>query len=537
MKKKPAPIFKKAKRTIDKKTRSERTTDGYQNFAARLGVSPQGEEGNNLLSDSRYRFNLVTRNRVILEAAYRGSWIVGKVIDAFAEDMTRAGIQITTNKGAETIPKIKTNFARLSIWESTADTIKWGRLYGGSCAVIQIEGQDLMKPIDLDKVTKDQFKGLVVYDRWQLYPVLDKLINSGPDLGLPEFYDIVLGSNLNDPGREPGGQLTDNPNQRVRVHHSRCLRYIGIKLPFWQAITEMLWGESILERMWDRLVMFDDASLAMGGLINRAQLRTVGVDGLREILSAGGEEEKALIAQFEYMRMLQSNEGITLLDKEDTFQATAYSFAGLSDVMIQEGQQVSGACDIPLVRMFGQSPAGMNSTGESDLRLYYDSINAQQENKLRNFFDILLRIMWRSETGEAAPDDLTFTFNPLWQLSATDKATMTKTNTDTIVAAHQEGLVSTQTAMKELKQMSGDTGIFTHITDEDVEGAEEELPPEPEASATAEQPLPGESGEGEQQAPGTGAGIPGEDPVSPKKTGDSALYTADQMAIRRFIGR
>lgn len=533
MKTKPKKIFD----TTDKSA-AQKTEDGFQNFVAKLGVSPQGsDEVNNLLSKGHYQFNLVTRNRVSLEAAYRGSWIVGQVIDTFSEDMTRAGIDIQTNEGAEEVTDIENKMSGLSVWQSVCDTLKWGRLYGGACAVLQIKGQNLEDPIDLDTVGQDDFLGLVVYDRWQLYPVLDKLINEGPQLGLPAYYDIVLGSNLNDPGREPGGQITDNPNQRVRVHHSRCIRIIGIQLPFWQAITEMMWGESVLERMWDRLIMFDDATLSTGNLISRAQLRTVGVDGLREIMAAGGEAQEGLIRQFEYMRQLQNNEGITIIDKEDTFQSTAYSFAGLSDVLIQFGQQVSGACGIPLVRLFGQSPAGMNATGESDIRLYYDGVNAKQESLLRNPFEILLKVLWRSVTGHPAPDDLSFTFTPLWQMSATDKATVAKTNTDTIIEAHAAGAVDTSTMMKELKQSSGDTGLFTHITDEQIDEAENDEPPMPE-SGTPEQPVPGTSGKGEQSKPGAepivegGAqGTPGEGPAK-EKAKDSAW-----KKVRRWLSR
>jgi hypothetical protein len=36
-------------------------------------------------------------------------------------------------------------------------------------------------------------------------------------------------------------------------------------------------------------------------------------------------------------------------------------------VLLQFAQQLSGALNIPLTRLFGQSPAGMNSTGEGDL--------------------------------------------------------------------------------------------------------------------------------------------------------------------------
>lgn len=464
-----------------------KTLDGFHNFAARLGIVPRGECEENLLSKGHYEFNLVTRNRVQLEAAYRGSWIVGQVIDTIAEDMTRAGIQITTNEGAEEVQEIQTQISRLQIWQSLCDSIKWGRLYGGAIAVLQIEGQNLETPLKLDEIKQGAFKGLAVYDRWQLNPSLGQIIDSGADLGLPVFYDIVLGSNLNDPGQIPGSQeRTQNTTGQVRVHHTRCIRMIGIQLPYFQAVTEMMWGESVLERLWDRLIAFDTATMSTASLVNRANLRTVGIDGLREILAAGGPAEEALISQFEYMRKFQQNEGITLLDKNDTFASTAYSFAGLSDVLIQFGQQVSGASKIPLVRLFGQSPAGMNATGDSDIRLYYDGVNAQQEAHMRNPFECLLKVIWLSHTGKPAPQDLSFDFTPLWQMSATDKATIAKMNTDTIVEAHQEGAIDTATMMKELKQSSGDNGIFTHITDEQIEDAENEEPPMPDQPENTE---------------------------------------------------
>jgi uncharacterized protein len=479
-------ISAKAKKIFDQ-PKSERTLDGFQNFSARLGVAALGDQLNedNLISKGHYEFNLLTRNRIQLEAAYRGSWIVGRVIDSVAEDMTRAKIDINTNEGADNLQDLNVQMSRLQIFQSVNDGIKWGRLYGGALGVLQINGQNLLDELDPDDIKEDAFKGIVIYDRWQLYPVLSKLIDSGPNMGLPAYYDIVLGANLNDPGKEPGGQRTDNPNAHVRVHHSRCVRFDAIKLPFYQAITEMMWGESVLERMWDRLIAFDTASASTAGLITRANLRTVGIDGLREILAAGGAAQEALVSQFEYMRQFQSSEGLTLIDKNDEFQTTAYSFAGLSDVLIQFGQQVSGSAEIPLVRLFGQSPAGLSATGESDLRNYYDSIKAKQEAMLRNPFETIIKVMWRSCFGEPAPADLTFEFTPLWQMSAMDKATIAKTNTDAIIEAHAEGLVDSATAMRELKQASGDNGLFTHITDEHIDESENEEPPAPDDITSA----------------------------------------------------
>ncbi len=451
--------------------RAIKAADGYDNFISRIGL-----QNDNALSGGTYDFNYITKNRVLLEAAYRGSWIVGAVIDSVAEDMTREGIDITTSEKVDLKILFK-KMTQLQIWQSVASTIKWGRLYGGAIGVLQIEGQRLDTPLDIDTVAKNQFKGIVVYDRWMLNPILQDVIDSGPQSGLPKFYQIVTQTNAAAPDAKESVVM-------LNVHHTRVIRYTGIDLPFFQAITEMMWGESVLERLWDRLISFDNASMSSGQLIDRANLRTVGVEGLREIIAAGGEAQAGLEKQFEMMRFMQLNEGLTLIDKNDEFSSTSYSFAGLSDMLLQFGQQLSGACGIPLARLFSQHPAGLNADGDADIRQYYDNINAQQEAKMRGPFDVLLKVLWRSVYGQAAPEDMEFTFLPLWQMSASDKATIAKTTAETIIGAFESGLIPQKTAMEELRDSSGDTGIFANITDEDIAKAEEELPPSPDEMLT-----------------------------------------------------
>lgn len=460
------------------------TADGFDNFLSRLGLN-----NDNALSAGTYEFNLITRNRILIEAAYRGSWVVGMMVDAVAEDMTRSGIDITTAEakgdGKEgSLKDLRRNMSRLQIWSSLCSVIKWGRMYGGSLGVLQIEGQDLSTPLRLDTIAKNQFKGIVAYDRWQLNPILQEPINSGPNMGLPSRYQIVNDPREMEPTYKPGAYY----NGLQTVHHSRCVRFVGIELPYFQAITEMMWGESVLERAWDRLIAFDNSTMSSASLIDRANLRTVGIQGLREIIAAGGQALQGLEAFFEMMRLKQVNEGLTLLDKEDVFTSTSYSFSGLSDLMLQFGQQIAGATGTPLVRLFGQSPAGLNSTGEADLRMYYDNINAQQEAKLRNPMDLILRIMWQSTFGTPAPEDLEFTFSPLWQQTPTDKATNSKTTTETVLGAFESGVTNRATTLAELRDSSGETGIFANITDEDIEEAKNDEPPLPDEEPGATPP-------------------------------------------------
>ncbi|WP_404853801.1 anti-CBASS protein Acb1 family protein [Escherichia coli] len=131
---------------------------------------------------------------------------------------------------------------------------------------------------------------------------------------------------------------------------------------------------------------------------------------------------------------------------------------------------------IPLVRLFGQSPKGF-STGDADLANYYDRVSSLQERRLRLPVRRILDIMHRSELGKPLPDDFTFEFNPLWQMSDVDRSTVALNTTNAISTALGDGLMTLKAAMTDLRENSDVTGIGASITDEDIENAEDEAPP------------------------------------------------------------
>jgi len=438
--------------------KAQKIIDGFVNLTARMGIGAK-----NLNSDGTYTFNLLTKNRVKLEAMYRGSWIVGAAVDSIAEDMTRAGITISGSSEPDEIERIQVALTRTGVWGALLDALKWGRLYGGAVALIVIDGQDAATPLDYATIAKGQFRGLKVYDRWQVQPDLNNIIQGGIDDGLPMYYDVI-------------SDITTGTVGSVRMHHSRVLRFVGVQLPAYQAIVEQLWGESVIERLYDRLIAFDTATAGASNLIQKAHLRTIGVDGLREILAAGGQAEENLLTMFSYMSYLQNNEGVTLLDKNDNFATSSYSFAGLSDMILQFGQQISGALGIPLVRLFGQSPAGLSSTGESDLRTYYDNVLAQQESRLREGMSRILAVLHRSLFEMPAPENLDFEFTPLWQTSEKERVDIAGVNATTVISAYDAGIIDQPTAMRELRQMADKTGVFSNITEAQIDEAESEPP-------------------------------------------------------------
>lgn len=469
----------------DRARKSFITRDSFENFAARVGL-----QANNQNAAAHYTFDLVSRNRVQMEAVYRSSWIAGMAVDLVAQDMTRAGIELQSDMEPEDKDKLNQALERLQVWNQLCDNVKWSRLYGGSIAVMLIDGQDVSTPLKLDTINKGQFKGLLVLDRWLVQPSLENLVTElGPNLGKPKFYTVVADA-----------QALINQ----KIHYTRVIRLEGVQLPYWQRIAENGWGQSVLERLWDRLIAFDSTSSGAAQLVYKAHLRTYKVEKLREIIAMGGKTFEAFVKQMEMIRLYQSNEGLTLMDKTDEFEAHQYSFSGLAELLLSFGEQISGALQIPLVRLFGQSPGGLNSAGDSDLRTYYDNVAAWQDRDLRPGVTTLLEVVARSVLGKEMPEGWDFQFRPLWQLTDTEKADIGSKDTSSIVEAYDAGIISRATALKEMRQSSQTTGLWSNITDEDIQEAENDPPPGAE-----DLDLPDENDRPEKESPESGQDQPG----------------------------
>jgi hypothetical protein len=152
------------------------------------------------------------------------------------------------------------------------------------------------------------------------------------------------------------------------------------------------------------------------------------------------------------------------------------------------GEQLSGALQIPLVRLFGQSPAGLNATGDSDWRNYYDGVHQQQELRLRRPLEITAIVVARSE-GIALPEDFGMVFEPLWQLLPKEKVDLAEAVTRTVLSAFEIGVISRKRALEELRQSSQQSGIWATLSDEEIEEAEEDEPPGPGEMPMPQSPL------------------------------------------------
>jgi len=435
------------------------TIDSFQNLAHRLGVG-----ADNVLSYGSYAFNPLTRNRVLLEWIHRGSWIGGQAIDIIPEDMTKNGIEIEGEMDPADVQHIERIATATDVWGQINETLQWGRLYGGAICVALIDGQDLRTPLNLDTVGTGQFKGLLTLDRWMVEPTLEDLVTEmGPHLGLPKYYRV------NDSAPALRGRV---------VHYTRVMvRHTGIKLPYQQRLQENLWGISELERLYDRMLAFDTATMGAAQLVSKAFLRTLSVENLRDVVAAGGKPQAGLYSYVEMMRRFQGVEGITLIDAKDKFEAQAGALTGMTgikEVLLSLAEQLGGALQMPLTRLLGQSPGGLNSDGDGEMQTYYSGIKRRQERDLRFGVNTIYHLIARS-IGIKISDDVNISFCDLFEQSDDKKSDIATKTATAVTEAYDAGLINQQVAMKELRQSSRRTGLFSNITAEMIENADEEI--------------------------------------------------------------
>lgn len=481
-------VKRKRRRALDKAPEPQpirsRALDAFSNVLARLGAGTP-----NLLEGTEYSLQRMSRDFNTLNALYRESWIVRRIIDVIPADMLKNWITITSGLDPDVEKRLSLTLRRTQLIDKLKRGMQWGRLYGGALGVMLVkhQGYDLSQPLQLDWIMPGDFAGLLIFDRWNGVNPSSELIEdiSDPDYGFPKYYTVT----------DPAG------GGSVKIHHSRVIRFTGNTLPFWEEIAEMQWGASVVESIFDELRKRDNVSWNIAQLTFMANIRVLKMQDLGQLLAATDNESQAeLLRTLEAQNMLLNNMGMQVMDAADGLETHQYTFGGLADCYQQFIMDISGAAEIPVTRLFGRSPSGLNATGESDLQNYYDMIAEKQESYLRPILNKVLPPFIISTLG-SLPDDFDFEFDPVAEPTDKERADLAKCGTDNVVAAYNAGLISQRTALKELKQQSERTGVWTNITDEDIERASDSVEPpgemggmfggeepiEPQASASVRQ--------------------------------------------------
>lgn len=397
--------------------------DGYKNMLTRYGTA----------QDSSTAYTYAMEDIIPdpdLTEQYFGNGLFAKIIDSPSEEAVKHGYDFKLND-----PKIEDFISdeldRLDWEEAAATAIKWTRLYGGAVIVMLVnDGCDLEEPLDWDNV--EEIEELLVYERAIVQPDQTSLYTYNPGSARrygsrfqrPEFYTI------------------NSRHGAFRVHESRCLVFQNGKLPetgvyptyLYFGIPEYL---RIKDALRDAVVSHSTAPK----MLDRCVQAIYKLKNLSELLRTDEGEDKVL-DRIELIDLARGLLNTLVIDADgEDYDFKSMSLAGVKDVIDTTCNMLSAVTNIPQTILFGRSPAGENSTGDSDMENYYNFVNKIQKMMLKKNMRILLDLIFKCGQHKGEIQEIPaykVGFKPLWSMSESEQA-----NVDAVRATTEQTKAAT----------------------------------------------------------------------------------------------
>jgi hypothetical protein len=362
-----------------------------------------------------------------LEALYDDD-LAARIVDQLPEDALRQGydVKIPTDEDAtdvsatiETEKAIAEALEDLSADQRLLEAWSWGRLFGGG--VIYVLTDD---PGAIDQELRpDQIRrivSLVVIDKRDIFPMTWDTDPRSPTFGEPLLYQVV----------RTGGQGVGA--QTMLIHRSRLIIFEGVRTTWRRKALNNGWSLSVLQRVHEALRQFGISWQAVAHRMQDWSQAVFKMDGLISMIASKGKD--ALKERMEIVDMSRSTARAILVDAEkEEFTSNETSFTGAADILGKMMLRMSAAAYMPATILFGQSPAGMDATGQSDQAIWDDRVKSAQEQTLLPRLERLVFLLLSSREGPTngqVPDGWKIDFRPLRQMTEKEHAEIRKLTSD-----------------------------------------------------------------------------------------------------------
>lgn len=387
---------------VKRKDNSIRADSGFKDaFIARKARNYEGLLNERKLTD------------LTLATMYRNA-LVRRIVTLVADDAMKNFIEIEGDSDDCILQELETLFVQ----EKLTEALYWDRLFGMSCALILADdGQELSEPININRLRR--INGLEIFDKRDIYPdttsiYLDTDIRDA-NFGKPEFYMIS----------------PPNGNQ-FKVHRSRLLVFDGEMLPKIERIANNGAGLSCLDGVPVAVNRVKTAMNKTIDIMDKVSTSLLKLEGLSNLLTRE-DGTQAVIRRLELIDYSRRINGSVAVDKEDEYGIFNIPLTGLTDIIQEFEQALCAVTGYPFTVLFGRSPAGMNSTGKSDLQIYYDTVRRIQRRKIRPALEYLVRLIQLAKEGPTNGKELekwSIKFKAIEPLNDLEQANVDKTQAE-----------------------------------------------------------------------------------------------------------
>jgi len=249
------------------------------------------------------------------------------------------------------------------------------------------------------------------------------------DLQQPNYGEVEtwrISPSVRGPGADPSKGAVS-----VVVHESRLIVFKGILVSKYQPVARDGFGDNIFTRVIDVMRKFVNAYASAGGLVNDFSQAVWAIKGLAQLLAMDGQ--KKFRDRVTAMELARSTLRATVVDADgESFQRIATSVTGLPELLDRFERRLTAAAEMPLTKLMGMSPGGLNATGESDENNWFAKVGAYRTHKLQPAIERIIKILL--VTSGKKVKSWCIEWCPLKQLSALEEAQLALTVAQTDVA-------------------------------------------------------------------------------------------------------
>lgn len=361
-----------------------------------------------------------------LSNLYHGDDLAQRMVDIVPDEMLREGF-VADIGDAKKNEELADQLEALGAREKFANAIRWGRLFGAGALLI---GADDGRPASSELIP-ERARGvryLYELDKRLLYPLSWYNEPGHPKLGQPETYLITPAS-----AQAIGTTFS-------AVHESRLLMFGGATTGLIEKQANFGYDRSVLQRAFDALRAFNTGWKAVEILLTDGNQSVFKMQGLDRMIGAQGQE--FLTKRIQMVDFARSALRAIVVDAGDTgtggaapesFERQSVSLTDYPATLDRFMLRLAAAVQIPATILYGQSPAGMNATGESDYRWFNDRIRAQQTLMLAPRIRRLVHVMLSTKSMQAGRESaaIKVTFPSLWREAPSIEATRKKAIAET----------------------------------------------------------------------------------------------------------
>lgn len=423
-------------------TLSKVKNDGWMNLLTGLGQHGRDKTTATLFSSCR----CFTHKEI--SDLYRSDGITKRIIDLIPSEMLRQGFEIDgDNEG-----KILAEFEQLDVVYKINRLIQLSRLYGGAICVMGIaDGRSLDEPVNEGNIKSINW--LHCFDRWQTIVNYDYIccdMNS-KNYGLPEYYEV----------RDYRTGAT------FIVHYSRVLRMDWVELTPREAMQNQGWGDSALNSIYDELKNYGAAFANVSAIMQDFVNGVLKIPNLSMQMASGcGDTEAMLHKRIDIANLTKSVTNMMVLDGDESYEKLSTNVSGMGEIIDRFMLTLSSVTGIPITLLFGRAPAGLNATGDADIRNFYDMIKQLQEYKLKPVLEKLVRYMMKAEYGSfygEEPENWSIQFAPLWQNTEEQEANLRRTVAETDAIYIDRGILDPEEVA--ISRFGGDRWSMNTVID------------------------------------------------------------------------